>query len=413
MNGPKNICAIVAILITGGADKLVFSHLSALVKEGYTVNLYSITPMNKKSIFEDEFRENGVLLKDYNLLLKLVLNCTKYFMFVLIYPIILILSSINVYNKQVTKPGVLSFIENRVIFKICIPILFIRILIDTYFNKYSILSTYHYSTYIISYYIEKILHIPVVYTEISSPAYRENWIRRDRTQRYLKSFHTIFAPSKHICNELKQYEGLAKDCIIVPFLIEEAQYKPCTISTKAKSFGIIARLTREKNQDILIRVLSIVLKSKPDAKLVLVGRGEEESKYKSLVKELNLVDNVDFIPGFEEINEIIDMIDIFVLCSDVEGMPLVLLEALYYSKPIIVNDVGSTSELIVNGFNGFMVDKTDLEDIANKIISIMDNEHLFKTFSNNSKCLYNEKFNSKKTLETVVYEYNKIVQLYS
>lgn len=194
----------------------------------------------------------------------------------------------------------------------------------------------------------------------------------------------------------------------MPFIIQELPYNFNPSSRTAESFGVIARLSREKNQDILIKVLKIVVNSKPNAKLILIGRGEEESKYKSLVEELQLSNNVKFIPGFNIITEIIDKIDIFVLCSDVEGMPLVLLEALYYGKPILVNDVGSTSELVINNFNGFIIGKNDLDDIANKILLIMDDINLFNDFSNNSKKLYNSTYSPAVILNHLLDEYDQL-----
>jgi glycosyltransferase involved in cell wall biosynthesis len=97
-----------------------------------------------------------------------------------------------------------------------------------------------------------------------------------------------------------------------------------------------------------------------------------------------------------------------VLISDVEGMPLTLIEALYFGKPIIVNDVGSTSELVENSFNGFLVDKNDLQSIANKIQLIIDNLGMFQEFSINSRKLYDRKYKPKEILNNLLAEYNQL-----
>lgn len=408
MTNNKNVCVIVALMITGGSDKLLLAHLSTLVQNGYNVSIYSIHPMDKNNILSRQFTSNGILLKDYSTITKLLLQIIKYTISLPLYAVFSIINRLNLYNRVISKDQIISTVENRIIFRICIPILFLRIIFDNLTNKYNIITTYHYSTYGISYNLKKVLKIPVVYTEISSPRWRTGWEAKDKLRKYLNSFDKIFVPSKIIGGELKEYEGLNKDYRISPFIIEELQYNFKLKNERAESFGVIARLSPEKNQDLLIRVLKIIVKSKPNTQLVLVGKGPEEARYRSLVQELDLTHNVQFIPSFNEITEIIDKIDIFVLCSDVEGMPLTLIEALYYGKPIIVNDVGSTSELVINNFNGFLIDKDDLQSIANKILLIMDDLNLFKEFSINSRKLYNSKYKPKEILNNLLSEYNQL-----
>lgn len=404
----KNICVIVALLITGGSDNLLLSHLSYLIQHGYSVHLYSIRPMDKNSVLSDKFRDYGISLKDYNILTKVLLQATKYAIYLPLYSFLFLSRSLGLCKYPISKTKIQVSIENRLIFKICMPILFLRVILDNLYHKFNIISSYHYSTYSVSYYLQKSLNIPAVYTEISSPMWRKDWLSRKKLSKYLNSFNKIFVPSKIIGNELREYEGLNKDYITLPFIIQELPYNFNPSSRTAESFGVIARLSREKNQDILIKVLKIVVSSKPNAKLILIGRGEEESKYKLLVEELQLLNNVKFIPGFNIITEIIDEIDIFVLCSDVEGMPLVLLEALYYGKPILVNDVGSTSELVINNFNGFIIDKNNLDDIAKKILLIMDDTNLFNDFSNNSKKLYHSTYSPAVILNHLLDEYDQL-----
>lgn len=395
-------------MITGGSDKLLLSHLSTLAQNGYNVFLYSIRPMDKNNILSNQFRDNGISLKDYPKVTKSFLQIIKYAIAIPLYILFFIANHLNLYKIVISEEQILSTIENRIIFKICTPLLFIRILFDNLINKYNIISTYHYSTYVISYNLKKVLKIPIIYTEISSPRWRNGWMAKTKVSKYLNSFNKIFVPSEIIGDELREYEGLDNGCIISPFIIEELPYNFNLIKKNAESFGIIARLSPEKNQDVLIKVLQIIVKSKPNAQLVLIGRGPEEVRYKSLVKELGLVNNVQFIPSFNEITEIIDKIDIFVMCSDVEGMPLTLIEALYYAKPILVNDVGSTSEFVINDFNGFLIDKNDLEYISNKILLIMDNINLYKKFSVNSRKLYNIKYEPKEILDNFLAEYSQL-----
>lgn len=395
-------------MITGGSDKLLLSHLSTLTQNGYNVFLYSIHPMNENNILAGRFTDNGILLKDYSAITKSFLRIIKYSIAIPLHAFLHTANRMNLYKRVVYKEQTISAVENRVIFRICIPLLFIRIIIDNLANRFNIITAYHCSTYGISYYLKMVLNIPAVYTEISSPRWRKGWKAKNKLCRYLNSFNKVFVPSKIIGEELREYEGLNNDYIISPFIIEELPYNFNLKNKSAESFGVIARLSSEKNQDVLIKVLKIIMKSKPNARLVLIGRGPEEARYKSLVQELGLTNNVKFIPSFNEITEIIDEIDIFVLCSDVEGMPLTLIEALYYGKPILVNDVGSTAELVMDNCNGFLIDKNDLQSIANKILLIMNDRSIFKKFSINSRELYDRKYKPKEILNNLLAEYDQL-----
>lgn len=388
----KKICFIVALLITGGSDKLLLAQSSILINEGFEVVLYSVRPIDKNILYK-EFIKKGVCIKDYSRGFKYFLNIIKYIIIVpgylsfKIYYSFKHSNNIDIYNK------IHIIFENAIIPRLCEPILFFRILIDTLRFKYDIISASHFSTLRIIYFLKKTLNVNTIYTEISSPRWRRSHLKRKGSGNYLNSLDEIVVPSKIIGNELIQYDGLNKEYIVTPFFIERQDYYNKKIDRKAKSFGVIARLSREKNQYILIKVLKSIIDQGKDARLVLIGTGPEELNYKNLASELGIIEKVRFIPFFNEINEIIDEIDIFVLCSDVEGMSLSLIEALYFGKPIIATDVGANSELVINGFNGFLVDKTNTRDIAEKIITIMDNGDLYRDFSENSRKLYDKKFN--------------------
>lgn len=401
----KKICFIVALLITGGSDKLLLAQSSVLIKKGFEVDLYSIRPIDK-SLLYNEFLKKGVIIKDYPRYIKYFLKIIRYMLIPSGYIVLKIYYRLNGLTAVDLKNKLHFAIENSVVPKICEPILFFRILIDALRFKYDIISASHYSTLRIAYSLKKILRTAIIYTEISSPKWRSSHICKNESARYLNSLDKIVVPSKIIGDELVQYEGLNKEYTVLPFFVELPSNDSRIINRKAESFGVIARLSREKNQHVLIKVLKSIIDQGKNARLILIGTGPEENYYKNLASDLGIGNKVSFIPFFNEITDVMDKIDIFVLCSDVEGMSISLIEALYFGKPILATDVGSNSELVIDGFNGYLVDKSNIKDIAKKIILIMDNGDLFKTFSANGKKLFAEKFNpeilSKQLLEIYI-----------
>jgi glycosyltransferase involved in cell wall biosynthesis len=245
------------------------------------------------------------------------------------------------------------------------------------------------------YWIRILFHITIYYTEISSPKWRSKTVDKIHDKKYLNSFDTIFVPSKLIGEELITYDGLIKTYTIIPFFIDLPPYCFATPNRTANTFGVIARLSDEKNQDVLIRVLKKVLIKNTKAQLILIGTGPKAQELRNLAHSLGISDQIVFISHFERVEDIIEYIDIVTLCSDAEGMPLTLLEALYFGKPIIGTSVGSIPDMVFNDYNGYIINKYEIDEIADRILKIMENSNLYCKMAINSRELSISQFHTE------------------
>jgi glycosyltransferase involved in cell wall biosynthesis len=211
-------------------------------------------------------------------------------------------------------------------------------------------------------------------------------------EEYINFFNAIFVPSKLIGEELILFEGLKKPYTVIPFSLDLPPYHFLPPCRSAKTFGVIARLSPEKNPDLLIRILKLVKNDFPDAKLILIGTGPLKQQLITIAISLGLLDEVHFVDNFEKIEDVVGLIDIFTLLSDVEGMPLSIIEALYFGKPVIATPVGSIPDMIVDGYNGYIIDKNKIQDIADHIIELMKNFSLYTMMSQNSRLIYESNF---------------------
>lgn len=91
--------------------------------------------------------------------------------------------------------------------------------------------------------------------------------------------------------------------------------------------GHVGRFMKQKNHDFLIDVFAAVVKEKPDAKLLLIGEGSLENKIKAKVARLSLENNVLFLGVRSDVADLYNVMDIFVLPSFYEGLPVVGVEA--------------------------------------------------------------------------------------
>ena len=102
--------------------------------------------------------------------------------------------------------------------------------------------------------------------------------------------------------------------------------------------GHVGRLSYQKNHRFLIRIFDELIKKEPAAKLVLVGVGEKEQEIREQVKSLGLDESVMFLGNRSDVNELYQAMDVFVLPSLFEGIPVVGVEAQFADLPCLFSD---------------------------------------------------------------------------
>jgi glycosyltransferase involved in cell wall biosynthesis len=154
-----------------------------------------------------------------------------------------------------------------------------------------------------------------------------------------------------------------------------------------KNILFVGRLDPIKGIQYLLRAMEIVCKVLPEAKLILVGDGKERENLENLTKILGLSDCVTFVGMIphKKIPDYMDLADIFVLPSLSEGFPIVIPEAMAGGLPIVATRVGGVPDIIEDGVNGYMVEPGNFQEMANKIISILENQPLKCLISKNNR----------------------------
>ncbi len=137
-----------------------------------------------------------------------------------------------------------------------------------------------------------------------------------------------------------------------------------------------------KRIDDVIKVFAKI-RSKIEAKLLLVGEGPERRIMEDLVKELNLSNDVRFLGEIDVIEEVLSVADLFVMPSETESFGLAALEAMACEVPVISSNAGGLIELNVQGVTGFMSNVGDVEDMAKNALIILDDANL-PTFKENA-----------------------------
>ena len=111
--------------------------------------------------------------------------------------------------------------------------------------------------------------------------------------------------------------------------------------------GCIGRvLFRHKAQDFLVKTLAQHRKQLKDIKLFIVGDGPDLARLKNMVTLLRLSDAVVFVDWSDDLSRIYSALDMLIIPSWFEGVPLVMLEAMYYGMPIVASNVDGMAEIL-------------------------------------------------------------------
>ena len=148
----------------------------------------------------------------------------------------------------------------------------------------------------------------------------------------------------------------------------------------------VGRLHPVKGVHYLIKAMDKVRGTIPNARLIIVGDGEERLRLENQVEELNLNGYVTFMGQLRRdmIPTTLRMAQIFILPSLSEGFPVVLLEAMASGLPIITTNVGGIPEIIEDEMNGYLVCPKDHDQLADRIITLLQNDSLRQSISYNN-----------------------------
>jgi glycosyltransferase involved in cell wall biosynthesis len=138
--------------------------------------------------------------------------------------------------------------------------------------------------------------------------------------------------------------------------------------------GAAGRLSPEKGFDVLIRAAALTIEPQYDVGFVVFGDGPQRAKLRRQVHAAGLTGRF-VLSGFtHELDRYMPHFDLFVQSSHTEGLPNILLEAGAATVPVIATNVGGTSELILNGQTGMLVDPGNAELLAHSIQTLLKHD---------------------------------------
>lgn len=197
-----------------------------------------------------------------------------------------------------------------------------------------------------------------------------------------------------------------RDTIFIPNGVNRPEYYPAEIIKdkydleKDSYILFLGRLVPEKGLRYLIEAFKNV---KTDKKLVIAGGSSDTSDFESEIRQLAAEDERILFTGFVEgqiLAELYSNAYVYTLPSDLEGMPLSLLEAMSYSNCCLVSDIGECADVV--GDNAVLFKKSDTEDLREKLRTLCENKELVKKYKSEAAGYIFDKYNwDKVTAETL------------
>jgi glycosyltransferase involved in cell wall biosynthesis len=188
-------------------------------------------------------------------------------------------------------------------------------------------------------------------------------------------------------------------------IFEKDIRKKSNINDDVFWIGTVARLSEPKNLELLIDAGKLLMLSEINFKISIWGEGPLRNKLQNRIDANNL-QNLISLDGFEKnILPFLASLDLFVLCSLHEGLPMSLLEAMTMEIPVVCTEVGGIKEIITDGFSGLLVQNNDPISLTNAITKLQQDKTLRKKLVANAKIKIEQEFN----IETTI---NKLIDLY-
>ncbi len=163
--------------------------------------------------------------------------------------------------------------------------------------------------------------------------------------------------------------------------------------------GTVSRLHEPKKGIKYLLEAASLLQREIDFHLLIVGEGKDEQHLKEMAKEIGV--NVTFLGERHDVPELLQVMDVFVLSSLYEGLPVSLLEAMASSLPVVVTRVGGMSEVVVDGKTGFIVEPGRTEELRMRIEQLLLNKDIRTKLGKNGFLRVKKEFSLDRTVNGI------------
>lgn len=203
-------------------------------------------------------------------------------------------------------------------------------------------------------------------------------------------------PSQKKITEMRERLSIPDDCLVV---------------------FALGRIVLKKGFNVLIQALPYVKEKIQDVKVIIGGDGTDLSRLKALATELGVTDMVQFpgtinrtdVPIFFYLSDLFVLPAVFDPKGNVDGCPIVILEAMACGKPVVSSDISGIPIVVKDGETGLLVSEKNVQALATAIISLLENPEKREQFGRAGKLRIQQELTWTKTIEQFIKIYQQNV----
>jgi len=226
--------------------------------------------------------------------------------------------------------------------------------------------------------------VPIIFTEPSIDFWRENnFLYKLVDILSMRRNSIIVGVTPAVCAMLAK-QGVRPDKIVcINNSVDVSRFSrpfntsliktSLAIPEGVKIIGTVGRLVEPKGHKYLLEAAALVTREIPEVRFIIVGGGHLEDILKSQAAELGLNGKVIFTGSRTDIPEMLAIMDIFVMSSIKEGLPIALLEAMASEKPIVATKIAGIPDVIKDGVEGLLIPPGNPGILAEKITYLLKN----------------------------------------
>lgn len=198
--------------------------------------------------------------------------------------------------------------------------------------------------------------------------------------------------------------GRGSNWVVVPNGVDLDEFKPgidvgfpaeLGIPDAAPTAILVAAMRGRKGHEHAIAAWPDVTAHRPDARLVLVGAGSEEARYRALADSCGVADRVVFCGIRGDIPTLLQAATVVLLPSQTEAFPTTLLEAAACGKPVVATPVGGIPEIVVDGETGELVPYGDAAALGTAVSALLDDPERVRKMGAAARRLAEERFGAR------------------
>lgn len=224
--------------------------------------------------------------------------------------------------------------------------------------------------------------------------FKNNWFSL-----LVNSCHRAFSISNFNIDYVHNKYGFSDNVVLSRLgVFREINKKENKNNSEVFTLGLMSWFVEKKGIDYLLSAFKRLKEEGfNNIKLVLAGDGPFKEKYLTFIKENNLSETVEYIGKINSLekDKFYNSLDTFILPSiklenDQDGIPVVLMEAIAYSLPIISTNVSGIPEICINNYNGKLIEEREVKAIYESILELYRSKAKRFEYANNSYLLSKE-----------------------